>query len=330
MDINLNFSNYSQIQTEKKPEPSKISKHKFSILAIIFSIIIIILIIVIVSRKKKLKEKEENLSELNKELIYIKSNITDLELKINNEKISNNNLINNISFTNDEISDIQSEYDIKKNAYFQLLYNKNDLVAHKEFINNKIDHIQKCSKELDLKSEILQKNFLYQKMLQRFDDLSIQNSKIITDLSQFKLLTNSEILGKCYDSIVYDFNINRFHENCDGYPLLILIKTTTSETIGAYTSITNEGIKKVNDEKSMLINLNKNEYFLNDKNNEECYVFSHFDEFPKFGNDLIIHSDGTGEILSNNCYKINGDNNKKLLDEEKFEIEIMEIYKIKI
>ena len=141
MDINLNFSNYSQIQTEKKPEPSKISKHKFSILAIIFSIIIIILIIVIVSRKKKLKEKEENLSELNKELIYIKSNITDLELKINNEKISNNNLINNISFTNDEISDIQSEYDIKKNAYFQLLYNKNDLVAHKEFINSKNNFI---------------------------------------------------------------------------------------------------------------------------------------------------------------------------------------------
>ena len=78
-----------------------------------------ILIIVIVSRKKKLKEKEENLSELNKELIYIKSNITDLELKINNEKISNNNLIYNISYTNDEISNIQSEYDIKKNAYFQ-------------------------------------------------------------------------------------------------------------------------------------------------------------------------------------------------------------------
>ena len=330
MDINLNFSNYSQIQTEKKPEPSKISKHKFSILAIIFSIIIIILIIVIVSRKKKLKEKEENLSELNKELIYIKSNITDLELKINNEKISNNNLMNNISHINNEKSNIQSEYDIKKNVYFQLLYNKNDLVAHKEFINNKIDHIKKCSKEEDLKTEILRKNILYQKMLKRFDDLTIQNSNIVTDLSQFELLSNSEIKGKCYDSIVYDFNINKFHENCDGYPLLILIKTTTSETIGAYTSITNEGIKKVNDEKSMLINLNKNEYFLKDKNNEECYVFSHFDEFPKFGNDLAIYRNGTGEILGNDCYKINEIKNEYLIEEKKFEIEFMEIYKIKL
>ena len=330
MDINLNFSNYSKIQTEPKSEPNKISKHKFSILAIIFSIIIIKLIIVIVSRKKQLKEKEEILSEINKELIYIKSNISDLEFKINNEKISNNNLMSNISHINNEKSNIQSEYDIKKNVYFQLLYNKNDLVAHKEFINNRIDHIKKCSKEEDLKTEILLKNILYQKMLKRFDDLTIQNSNIITDLSQFELLSNTEIKGKCYDSIVYDFNINKFHENCDGYPLLILIKTKTSEKIGAYTSITNEGIKKIKDEKSMLINLNTNEYFLNDKNNEQCYVYSHFDEFPKFGNDLIINSDGTGEILTNNCYKINGDNNKKLLDGQKFEIEIMEIYKIKI
>jgi len=136
MDINLNFSNYSKIQTEPKPEPNKISKHKFSILAIIFSIIIIKLIIVIVSRKKQLKEKEEKLSEINKELIYIKSNISDLEFKINNEKISNNNLMDNISHINNEKSNIQSEYDIKKNVYFQLLYNKNDLAAHKEFINS--------------------------------------------------------------------------------------------------------------------------------------------------------------------------------------------------
>ena len=176
---------------------------------------------------------------------------------------------------------------------------------------------------------MLEKNFLYQKMFQRFSDLSINNSNIIKDLSQFKLLTNSEILTKCYDSVAYDFNINRFHENCDGYPLLILIKTKTGQKIGAYTSMTNDGIKKIYDEKSMLINFDKNEYFLNDNNNEECYVYSHFDEFPKFGNDLIIHANGTGEISQNYCYKIKGDNSKNLSEEKKFEIEIMEIYRIK-
>ena len=329
MDININFSNYSKIQTETKPQPSKISQHKFSIISIIFSILIIILIIVVVYRNKQLKVKEEKFSEIDNELNEIKSNITNLELKINYEEISKNHLINNISYTNNEISNIQHEYDIMKSSYNNLIYNKNDLIAHKEFINNKKDYIQKCLKEEYLKSEMLEKNFLYQKMFQRFSDLSINNSNIIKDLSQFKLLTNSEILTKCYDSVVYDFNINRFHENCDGYPLLILIKTKTGQKIGAYTSMTNEGIKKIYDEKSMLINFDKNEYFLNDNNNEECYVYSHFDEFPKFGNDLIIHANGTGEISQNFCYKIKGDNSKKLSEEKKFEIEIMEIYRIK-
>ena len=329
MDININFSNYSKIQTETKPQPSKISQHKFSIISIIFSILIIILIIVVVYRNKQLKVKEEKFSEIDNELNEIKSNITNLENKINNEEISKNHLINNISYTNNEISNIQHEYDIMKSSYNNLIYNKNDLIAHKEFINNKKDYIQKCLKEEYLKSEMLEKNFLYQKMFQRFSDLSINNSNIIKDLSQFKLLTNSEILTKCYDSVVYDFNINRFHENCDGYPLLILIKTKTGQKIGAYTSMTNDGIKKIYDEKSMLINFDKNEYFLNDNNNEECYVYSHFDEFPKFGNDLIIHANGTGEISQNYCYKIKGDNSKNLSEEKKFEIEIMEIYRIK-
>ena len=167
-------------------------------------------------------------------------------------------------------------------------------------------------------------------MLQRFDDLSIQNSKIITDLSQFKLLTNSEILGKCYDSIVYDFNINRFHENCDGYPLLILIKSKSGEKIGAFTSITNEGIKNITDEKSMLINFEKNEYFFNNRENKDCFVYSHFDEFPKFGKDLVIYRDGKGEVLGNNCYINSGDSNKYLMEEKKFEIDIMEVYKLKL
>ena len=329
MDININFSNYSKIQTETKPQPSKISQHKFSIISIIFSILIIILIIVVVYRNKQLKVKKEKFSEIDNELNGIKSNITNLEKKINNEEISKNHLINNISYTNNEISNIQHEYDIMKSSYNNLIYNKNDLIAHKEFINNKKDYIQKCLKEEYLKSEMLEKNFLYQKMFQRFSDLSINNSNIIKDLSQFKLLTNSEILTKCYDSVVYDFNINRFHENCDGYPLLILIKTKTGQKIGAYTSMTNDGIKKIYDEKSMLINFDKNEYFLNDNNNEECYVYSHFDEFPKFGNDLIIHANGTGEISQNYCYKIKGDNSKNLSEEKKFEIEIMEIYRIK-
>ena len=116
MDININFSNYSKIQTEQKPQPSKISQHKFSIISIIFSILIIILIIVVVYRNKQLKVKEEKFSEIDNELNGIKSNIKNLKKKINNEEISKNELINNISYTNNEISNIKHEYDIMKSS----------------------------------------------------------------------------------------------------------------------------------------------------------------------------------------------------------------------
>ena len=78
------------------------------------------------------------------------------------------------------------------------------------------------------------------------------------------------------------------------------------------------------------INFNKNVFFLNNIKNKDCYVYSHFDEFPKFGNDLIIYRDGKGEIIGNNCYKNNENINEYLLDEKKFEIDIMEVYKLKL
>ena len=331
MNTTINFSNYSQIKTEEKLQVNnKTTNHKFIITSIFFNIIIIILIIVITNTNIKIKNKEEESSKIEKEINEIKDNFNNIEQKINSIENININLLNNLTKTKNEIGSFQSEYDTMKSKNFQLLYNKNDLIAHKDFINNKIEYIHKCLKEDDLRRELEEKNELYKKIIQRLNDLSILNSNIITNLALFKYLANVEILNKCYDSIVYGFNINRFHENCDGYPLLILIKTKANEKIGGFTSITNEGIKKIRDENSMLINFDRNEYFANNKENEECYVYSHFDEFPQFGNDLIIYRDGKGESMNNDCYKINEDKNKELMGNKKFEIEIMEIYKLKL
>ena len=79
----------------------------------------------------------------------------------------------------------------------------------------------------------------------------------------FESFTETEILNKCYDSEIYWFHVNKFHENCDGYPLLILIKTKNGAKIGAFTSKSNDGIKHIVDEQSVLINFDKNKYFIN-------------------------------------------------------------------
>ena len=331
MNLNINFSSYSQIKTEeKKSKFSEISEYKFLISYILFSIIIIILIIIINNRNQIIKNNEQELSKIDKSLNEVNSQINNFTQQKTLLENKTKEIEFNLTLINNEISNIQSEYGSLKTINMQLLYNKNDLQAKRDFIKNKIEYIEKFSKEENLKMEILANENLYQKIKQRLNGLSINNSNILTNLDEFKSLTKAEIKNKCYDSIVYDFNINKFHDNCDGYPLLILIKSKSGEKIGAFTSITNEGIKNVTDEKSMLINFDKNEYFFNDKENKECFVYSHIDEFPKFGKDFVIYRDGRGEILGNNCYKINGNNNIYLMEEKKFEIDIMEIYKLKL
>ena len=331
MNLNINFSSYSQIKTEEKESKlSKISEYKFLISYILFSIIIIILIIIINNRNQIIKNNEQELSKIDKSLNEVNSQINNFTQQKTLLENKTKEIEFNLTLINNEISNIQSEYGSLKTINMQLLYNKNDLQAKRDFIKNKIEYIEKFSKEENLKMEILAYENLYQKIQQRLNNLSINNSNILTNLDEFKSLTKAEIKNKCYDNIVYDFNINKFHDNCDGYPLLILIKSKSGEKIGAFTSITNEGIKNVTDEKSMLINFDKNEYFFNDKENKECFVYSHIDEFPKFGKDFVIYRDGRGEILGNNCYKINGNNNIYLMEEKKFEIDIMEIYKLKL
>ena len=331
MNSNIGFSSYSQIKTEENESKfKKISENKLLISYILISIIIIILIIIINNRNQIIKNKEEELSEIGKSLSEVNSNINNYEQQINQLENNTKEIIYNLTIIKNEISSIQSEYDQLKTINMKLIYNKSDLQAHKEFINNKIEYIKIFSKEENLKNEILSKKYLFQKINQRLNSLYINESNIITNLDEFKSLAKAEINTKCYDSVVYDFNINKFHNNCDGYPLLILIKTKSGEKIGAFTSITNEGIKNITDEKSMLINFEKNEYFFNNNENKDCFVYSHFDEFPKFGKDLVIYRDGKGEVLGNNCYINRGDSNKYLMEEKKFEIDIMEVYKLKL
>lgn len=331
----IDISKYSKIEVDPKSRCRKITKYKFQILSIILSIIIIILIIVVAIKSKNLNDKTEELSNIDKTLNEMNKDISNIEQKITLFENNKNLLLNDLAYLKNEMSNLQPKYANDKNNYFKLLYKKNDLIAQKEYINNKILYKEKFMKEDEAKTELISKKNLYEKVLQRFNDLSLSNSNILTNLRVFEEITNSKILKKCYDSAVYGFNrVYMFHENCDGHPLLILIKTKKGEKIGAYTSITNEGIKNVKDENSILINFdtNKNYYYyfnIDNKNNKDCVVYSHYDDFPKFGNDFIINTDGKGEYIDNKCYINYGNKYKKLLDEKNFEIDAMEVYKVK-
>lgn len=330
MNNNIDFSDFNKEIIVPKSRCRKFSKYKFTFFSLITTIIIIIFIIVLMYKNREISGKESELSETEKTLNSLKSNIEEIIKKQEEAKENLTSLINELSKNQTEVEKVKSEYAELEKENDKLLNTKNDLLAQKDYISNKINYKSKSLKEDELKEEIEEKKLLLEKIKQRFEDLSIDNTNIGLNVDNFEKFTETEILDKCYDSVVYGFHVNRFHENCDGYPLLILIKTTKGKKIGAFTSYSNDGNKNVNDEISCLINIDKNKYFLRNIDKSECYVYSNIDKFSKFGNDLVIYNDGHVESNFPECYEVNsGDGMKEFIEDKNVEIEIMEIYKLK-
>lgn len=332
MNNNIDFSDFNKIEIENKSKCRKFTKNKFALVLILNIIILIIIIIFIIHKENQLNKKKSKLSQTKNTLNKINLNISNLKQKIKEAEFNLSNIINNVSKNNTEIEKIKLEYTNLESTNDKLLYNKNDLLAQRDYISNKLNNKIKSLKEDELKDEIEEKKLLIQKIKQRFNDLSISNTNILIKTDYFEKFTESEILTKCYDSVVYGFHVNIFHENCDGYPLLILIKTKNGKNIGAFTSQPNDGIKNITDELSALINIDKNKYFLTKLDKKKnCYVYCNIDEFPRFGNDLIIYRDGHGESNFPDCYDITLETEKReFIEDKKFDIDIMEIYRLKL
>ena len=248
MNNNIDFSDFNKEIIVPKSRCRKFSKYKFTFFSLITTIIIIIFIIVLMYKNREISGKKSELSETEKTLNSLKSNIEEIIKKQEEAKENLTSLINELSKNQTEVEKVKSEYAELEKENDKLLNTKNDLLAQKDYISNKINYKSKSLKEDELKEEIEEKKLLLEKIKQRFEDLSIDNTNIGLNVDNFEKFTETEILDKCYDSVVYGFHVNRFHENCDGYPLLILIKTTKGKKIGAFTSYSNDGNKNVNDE----------------------------------------------------------------------------------
>lgn len=334
MNSNIDFSDFSKIKIENKTKCrkfTKITKYKFALFSSFMIIIIIILIISLIYNNNQYNKKTKELSKIKNNINEINSKILAIENKTIEAESNLILLINELALNNIELEILKTKYTNISNIKDNLNYNKNELFAKKEYLINQIINKQKCLKEDELELEIKEKQNILKKLKERFQDLTIKNSNILLNYEYyeyFENFTKTKIIKKCYDSEVYGFHVNRFHDNCDGYPLLIVIKTKNDKKIGAFTSITNEGIKHIVDEKSILINFDKNNYYLYENNN--CYVYSDIDQFPRFGNDLIIYRDGHGESKFPECYSMNGRSDKEDFIEEIFNIDIMEIYAVDI
>ena len=331
MNNDIDFSDFNKIEVQHTSKCRKFTKHKFLLFSLLVVIIIVIVVIIFIYKSRNYNKKDSELSNLKESINKIETKNKKLTNQISEAQSNLTLILNELSKTTD-YDEIKSEFIKIDKTCDLLIYDRNDLLAKKEYITNQINYKNKSLKEDELKKDLEEKKNELEIIKQRLTDLSISNSNIKINANDFESQTETEILSKCYDSIVYGFHINKFYENCGGYPLLILIKTKTGKNIGAFASTSVDGNLNLEDEKSMLVNFDENKYFKNMiEDNNNCFIYYNSEEFPRFGNDLIIYRDGHGESKFPNCYSINGQSKKgDFIGEENFNIEVMEVYKLKL
>lgn len=317
MNSNIDFSDFNKISVEHPSKCRKITKHKFTIFAIILIIIIIILIIVYVNKSKKEKEKAKELNETN---INIKELSDILEILKYNLTESNNTLNSLI----DEFEEINEEINITKSKINDLEEENELLALEMEQKMKELDNLTRISNLIDKINETEQ---LLEIIKSRFSNLNIDSSNIQNDVTEFETLTSTSVKDKCYDSIVYGFNVERFYENCKGNPLLLLIKNDKKDKIGGYISDLNEERDSNEEDNSMIMNFDKNKYYnYNSNDKDKCAVFGTSNNFPMFGEDLIIYNEGSAQSNFPICYE--AEQEDYFVNDKSFYIDILEVYKV--
>ena len=233
-----------------------------------------------------------------------------------NKQIEQNNI---------QLSDIKNKISLKKlaieNIKQQLTKSNNTLSSYK--------HTEKLISEYNLKKQILDKNSLKNTLIERLNKIGIDSSNVHKNIAKFESMTSTQVKDKCYDSIVYGFNPQKFHQNCDGHALLFLIKTDGNQNIGAYTSSSSIVKENIQEKDSILMNFDNDKYYIYTSDNQvECYTSYSDYNFPLFGDDLIIKNNGYGSTQFPFCYGDKEGNNEYLVNNKYFYIEILEIYKV--
>ena len=318
MNNNIDFSDFHKISVDRPSKCRKFTKHKFTIITFLMIILLIIIIIVYVNKKKQQSKKEEELAQIKNDTKILDSNLTEILNLVNNSR----NDYNTLEFYYNETK----EY--KKGNESEL----NNLKVEKEKLNSSFDKLKedynKINSKLNYANQIREKKELKNLITQRLNNKGIEYSNVVNDVNFFENKASVQVKNKCYDIIVYGFNPQRFEENCLGTPLLFLIKTQNGDNIGVYTSKSFQGKLIERDEDSLLINFDTSQIFnYNSESSDECSIHFNDENFLKFGKDLTINMDGSGNSEFPTCYGINEGEQIDFVEDE-FNIKILEIYKV--
>ena len=329
MNNSIDFSDFNKITVEHNSRCRKFIKHKFTIFNILCIIILIILIIVYINKDNKIKERKEILTNEDDKEILITQKLNILTNNLTSSEEKKTSISNQISLTDTYISKNQSYYN---NLLLEIKNLKEQKIpALKSQIEDLEEQIEE-SEITKLQNQIKERTDIKRLIVTRLLDLTKSNSNFNIKFNQFESQTSSEILKRCYDSVVYKFDPEKYHSNCDGGPLLILIKTKSGQNIGAYVTKSIGGNNDLQDEESLLINFDTYKFYSFNKNNApiEYPIYCNPNSFTRFGEDLIIYNNGKGQSKFPHCYGIGEGNEGDFVEESNFEIDILEVYKLNI
>ena len=318
MNNNIDFSDFHKISVDRPSKCRKFTKHKFTIITFLMIILLIIVIIVYSNKKKQQSKKEKELAQKKNDTMGLDSNLADIFDLVNKSRYNYSALEFNYNETKEYKKGNQSEFDILKIVNGELYSTFNKLKEDYNKVNTKLNYVNQIREKNDTKNLIIQ----------RLSNKVIEYSNVVNDVKFFENKASVEVKNKCYDSIVYGFNPQRFEENCLGTPLLFLIKTQNEDNIGVYTSKSFQGKLIAGDEDSLLINFDTSQIFnYNSESSDECSIHFNDEKFLKFGKDLTINMDGSGNSEFPTCYGINEGEQIDFVEDE-FIIKILEIYKV--
>ena len=341
-DGKIDFMDFNKIKINYggKLTCRKIFKKKYIIFLIISVIILIVLISLYTVKNNKIIEIQKDIKNLEDEKSKLENNYISIKNKNNNEEMTLNQNKNEINVLKNQINDISSKEEKTKEENKNIIKQRDDLEKQssalslqlKEEYEMKNVYDQKISSLTTLLSNLkIEYNKLIEKKGEDENKPAIRSSSIINPQEAFNIESKikGEISDKCFDGNENNYSPEIFHEKCDKSPLLILIKTETKKRIGAFIKVSSDGLEIKKDLSSALINIDDNKYFYV-QNDEYTTIVCDPKQLPQIGLDLKIMTNGQGRNMFPFHYGKSNNAKKDFYEGENFNIENLEIYKVKI
>jgi hypothetical protein len=339
-DGKIDFMDFNKIKINYggKLTCRKIFKKKYIIFLILSIIILITLIAIFTVKNKKILTIQADIQDYENQKTTLENNYNLVKMKNNDEEMDLNRYKNQNNIIRNDINDMMSKEEKAKKENQEIITQRDELEKKSTSLSIQLKSEYELKDVYDQKISSLQVlldnlKIEYNKLKEQKeegDKSPISSSKIIATFEAF--LIEREMKGsfgdKCFDGVENNYSPKIFHEKCDKSPILILIKTDSNKRIGAFIKVSSDGLEIKKDLASFLFNIDKNKYF-HIGSKEYTTIVCDPDNLPQLGLDLTIKA-GKGLNRFPQQYGKETDPKKDFLEEEDFNIENLEIYKVSL